>query len=236
MLTSNDTVLPRQEDKTEAVRGMFDAIAPRYELVNKLMTFGLDASWRRRAVESLGLTADCIVLDLACGTGDLSRTAAAQQLEVIGADLSLGMLSASHGTGPLLQADASALPIADGAIDGILCGYALRNFTDLPACLDEMARVLRPGGRLSLLEVAIPRSKLLRTGHRVWFQHAVPVIGGLLSDRVAYRYLPASTVYLPDPDELRSLLIDRGFSGVNHHLLSGGISQLFTATRRDLQE
>jgi demethylmenaquinone methyltransferase/2-methoxy-6-polyprenyl-1,4-benzoquinol methylase len=210
---------------------MFDAIAPRYELVNRLMTFGLDASWRRRTVSALGLPAGSVVLDLACGTGDLSRTARARGLTPIGADLSFGMLAASHGTGPLVQADASALPLASGSVDGIVCGYALRNFTDLDACLGEMGRVLRPGGRVSLLEVGEPESKLIGMGYRLWFERVVPVIGGLLSDRAAYRYLPASTAYLPSPDELREKLRAAGFSGVNHHHLSGGLSQLVTATR-----
>lgn len=223
--------LPPAEEKTAVVQSMFDAIAPRYELVNRLMTFGLDASWRRRTVSALGLPAGSVVLDLACGTGDLSRTARARGLTPIGADLSFGMLAASHGTGPLVQADASALPLASGSVDGIVCGYALRNFTDLDACLGEMGRVLRPGGRVSLLEVGEPESKLIGMGYRLWFERVVPVIGGLLSDRAAYRYLPASTAYLPSPDELREKLRAAGFSGVNHHHLSGGLSQLVTATR-----
>jgi len=211
---------------------MFDDIAPRYELVNRVMTFGLDASWRRRAVRSLGLPAGSRILDLACGTGDLSRTARHEGLVPIGADLSFGMLDASHGTGPLVQADASALPLADASVDGLICGYALRNFTDLTAALHEMGRVVRPGGRLSLLEVAAPNNRLLLAGYKVWFERAVPVIGGLLSDRAAYRYLPASTAYLPTPEELRTTLEAAGFSGINHRMLTAGLSQLVTATRR----
>ena len=214
------------------VRAMFDDIAPRYELVNRVMTFGLDASWRRRAVRSLGLPPGSRILDLACGTGDLSRTATEAGLLPIGADLSFGMLDASHGTGPLVQADASALPLADGAVDGLICGYALRNFTDLESALREMGRVVRPGGRVSLLEVAAPKNRVMLAGYKVWFEHAVPIIGGLLSDRQAYRYLPASTAYLPEPDALRASLAAAGFSGVNQRLLSGGLSQLVTATRR----
>ena len=225
------TPLPATEEKTEVVRSMFDAIAPRYELVNRVMTFGLDASWRKRTVSSLGLAEGSVVLDLACGTGDLSRTLAERGYRPIGADLSFGMLAASHGTGPLLHADASQLPLADNSVDGLVCGYALRNFTDLSACLREMARVVRPGGRISLLEVGAPDSKLIGFGYRLWFEKAVPVIGGLLSDRSAYSYLPASTAYLPDPDTLRTLLLSAGFSGVNHHHLSGGLSQLITATK-----
>jgi demethylmenaquinone methyltransferase/2-methoxy-6-polyprenyl-1,4-benzoquinol methylase len=232
MAAPDRSVLPAQEDKTRVVRAMFDDIAPRYEIVNRVMTFGLDAGWRRRAVRSLGLPAGSKILDLACGTGDLSRTAADAGLVPIGADLSFGMLDASHGTGPLVQADASALPVADGSVDGLICGYALRNFTDLNSALLEMGRVVRPGGRLSLLEVAAPKNRVMLAGYKVWFERAVPLIGGLLSDRAAYRYLPASTAYLPTPDALREALGTAGFSGVNHRMLSGGLSQLITATRR----
>ena len=231
MTPEPSTVLPSQEDKTVVVRSMFDDIAPRYEMVNRVMTFGLDARWRRRTVASLGLPPGSVVLDLACVTGDLSRTAALNGLRCVGVDLSFGMLHASHGTGPLVEGDASAMPLRSASFDGLVCGYALRNFTDLPASIEEMGRVVRPGGRIALLEVAQPTNPFIRAGHRLWFQRAVPLIGGLLSDRQAYRYLPASTVYLPEPSELRALLVAAGFSGVNHHLLSGGISQLVTATR-----
>ncbi|MEI8050877.1 MAG: ubiquinone/menaquinone biosynthesis methyltransferase [Actinomycetes bacterium] len=231
MARSKEPVLPEAAEKTEAVRTMFDAIAPRYEMVNRVMTFGLDGRWRKRSVAALGLPVGSVVLDVACGTGDLSRTAAHKGLRPIGADLSFGMLGSSHGTGPLVQADASQMPFGSATVDGLLCGYALRNFTDLEASLREMARVLKPGGRLSILEVAEPTNALLRMGHRFWFTKAVPVIGGLLSDRSAYRYLPASTVYLPSAEELRRILVAVGFSGVNHQLLSGGVSQLFSATR-----
>lgn len=224
-------VLPAIEEKTNVVRSMFDQIAPRYEMVNRVMTFGLDGRWRRRTIEALALPPGSTVLDLACGTGDLSRTAGTMGLKSIGVDLSLGMLSASHGTGPLIEGDASMLPIAGASVDGLVCGYALRNFTDLPASINEMGRVVRAGGRIALLEVAAPRNPLVKAGYTLWFDHAVPFIGGVLSDRQAYRYLPASTVYLPQPDDLRAMLTEAGFSGVNHRMLSGGLSQLVTATK-----
>lgn len=230
MAKSHD-VLPLPEDKTEAVKDMFDAIAPRYEFVNRAMTLGLDTRWRKRTVAALGLPSGSLVLDLACGTGDLSRTAAERGLVPVGMDLSFGMLKASHDTGPLCQGDASEMPLRTGSVDGIVCGYALRNFTDLDAAFKEMARVLRPGGRLSLLEVGAPKGLALRHGYSLWFERIVPIIGGWLSDKQAYQYLPASTVYLPEAKDIRSTLVAMGFSGVNHHLLSGGLSQLITATR-----
>jgi demethylmenaquinone methyltransferase/2-methoxy-6-polyprenyl-1,4-benzoquinol methylase len=210
---------------------MFDTIAPRYDLVNRMMTFGLDLRWRRQAVRALGLPPGARVLDLASGTGDFLRILAWGGLAPLGMDLSWGMLQA-NGTGlPLAQADGAALPMGSASVDGVTCGYALRNFTDLPGVFGELGRVVRPGGRISLLEVAEPDHGLLLTGHRIWFRRVVPVIGGLVSDRAAYRYLPRSTAYLPDLPVLRSMLTDAGFSTVNHHLLSGGLSQLITATR-----
>lgn len=223
--------LPVGDEKTALVRSMFDTIAPRYDLVNRTMTFGLDVRWRRRALGALALPAGSTVLDLACGTGDFLKLLAADGFRPVGADLSWGMLAANRTGAPLAQADGAALPLATGTVDGVTCGYALRNFTDLAAVLGELGRVVRPGGRISLLEVAEPDGGLLRLGHRIWFRRVVPVIGGLLSDPAAYRYLPRSTAYLPSADELRRLLVDAGFSSVNRRTLSGGLSQLLTATR-----
>jgi demethylmenaquinone methyltransferase / 2-methoxy-6-polyprenyl-1,4-benzoquinol methylase len=223
--------LPQGEEKTARVRSMFDAIAPRYDMVNRLMTFGLDQSWRRQTIAALALPPGSCLLDVACGTGDLSRLAQRRHYRVIGADLSRGMLAANSSGAPLVQADCSQLPFAAGAFDGLVCGYALRNFTDLAASLAETARVLRPGGRLALLEVDAPTSTLLRTGYDVWFNRVVPVIGGALSDREAYHYLPRSVAYLPPTPVLRRMLSEAGYSGVGIRPLSGGLSQLIFATR-----
>jgi demethylmenaquinone methyltransferase/2-methoxy-6-polyprenyl-1,4-benzoquinol methylase len=225
--------LPSGEAKTERVRSMFDAIAPRYDLVNRVITLGMDQGWRRTTVEAVGLAPHSLLLDLACGTGDLSRMARRHGYRVVGADLSWGMLAASR-SGPAVQCDARRLPLATGSLDGVVCGYALRNFTDLAASLRESARVLRPGGRIAVLEVAEPPKGFLRTGYRIWFEHVVPVIGGVLSDPEAYRYLPRSTAYLPGEAELRRLFVEAGFSTVGRRLLYGGLSQLLTATRTGL--
>jgi len=223
--------LPTGPAKTELVRSMFDAIAPRYDLVNRLMTFGLDIRWRRQSTRALGLPAGSRVLDLACGTGDFVTILRDGGYRPIGMDLSWGMLAANHTGAPLAQANGAALPLATGSVDGVTCGYALRNFTELSAVFAELGRVVRPGGRISLLEVAEPEGGLMLVGHQIWFRRVVPLIGGLLSDRAAYRYLPRSTAYLPPTAALRSMLTEAGFSTVNHRLLSGGLSQLLTATR-----
>jgi demethylmenaquinone methyltransferase/2-methoxy-6-polyprenyl-1,4-benzoquinol methylase len=213
---------------------MFDAIAPRYDLVNRVITFGLDRRWRSRTFDALGLPEASTVLDLACGTGDFADLVMRRGCRVVGSDLSMGMLAARHSGFPVLQADALALPLATSSLDGVVCGYALRNFTDLAASIAEAARVLRPGGRLAVLEVASPANGLMRRGFDLWFGRCVPAIGGLLSDADAYRYLPRSTAYLPEPDDLRRMLVDAGFSTVGRQLLNGGLSQVITATRRGM--
>jgi demethylmenaquinone methyltransferase / 2-methoxy-6-polyprenyl-1,4-benzoquinol methylase len=223
--------LPQGDEKATAVRSMFDAIAPRYDLVNRIMTFRLDVRWRRLTVRSLTLCPGSTVLDLACGTGDLCRELQASALVPVGVDLSFGMLAAARTTAPLVQGDALRLPVRDGTVDGVTCGFALRNLVDLAPLWDELVRVVRPGGRIALLEVATPTNPILRWGHGVYFGRVVPWIGGLLSDPAAYRYLPRSVAYMPPPDEMLAMMAAAGFEGVERRLLSGGIAQLVTGTR-----
>jgi demethylmenaquinone methyltransferase/2-methoxy-6-polyprenyl-1,4-benzoquinol methylase len=223
--------LPQGEEKARAVRTMFDAIAGRYDLVNRVMTFGLDVGWRRRTVGELRLPGSSLVADLACGTGDLCTELRAQGYRAVGVDFSLGMLTNATAEVPLVQADVLRLPIADAGVDGVTCGFALRNVADLGAFLDEVARVVRPGGRAALLETSEPDGRLMRAGHRVYFGRIVPVIGGILSDRGAYRYLPRSMAYLPTAAELVSMLRAAGFAGVVRHALGGGAAQLLVGTR-----
>ena len=226
--------LPTGPDKRRAVREMFDNIAPRYDLVNRIMTLRLDVAWRRRTVGELALPAGSLVADLACGTGDLCRELARLGHHRIGFDFSMGMLraaSAGDGAAPLVNADVLALPLSDGALDGATCGFALRNLTAVPPLFVELARVLRSGGRIGLLEVDSPANPVLRWGHGLYFDRVVPLIGAVLSDRDAYRYLPESVAYLPRPEELIAGLRSAGFVDVRRHRLSAGIAQLITATR-----
>jgi demethylmenaquinone methyltransferase / 2-methoxy-6-polyprenyl-1,4-benzoquinol methylase len=224
--------LPQGADKVRAVRDMFDAIAPRYDLVNRVMTFRMDVGWRRRAVGSLALPPGARVVDLACGTGDLCRELASAGLVPLGVDLSYGMLTAARTQAPLVQGDALTLPLRAATVDGVTCGFALRNLVALRPFLSELARVLRPGGRIALLEVATPPNRILRWGHRTYFGRVVPVIGGLLSDGSAYRYLPRSVAYLPAPGDMRRMIANAGFVDVDRRLLSRGIAQLILATRK----
>lgn len=224
--------LPTGDEKARAVRSMFDAIAGRYDLLNRVMTFGLDVGWRRRVVASLGLGPGATVLDMACGTGDLCRELARSGYRPVGADFALEMLHAARTTAPLLQADILHLPLADASVDGATCGFALRNVVDLPTLFAETARVVRPGGRIGLLEVAEPQSAIVKAGHGVYFNKVVPMIGGMVSDRTAYQYLPRSVAYLPDPDTLVAMIVDAGFDDVDRRLVRTGAAQIITATRR----
>lgn len=229
--------LPRGDDKVRAVRSMFDTIAPRYDLVNRLMTFRMDVGWRRKTVAALGLADGAVVADLACGTGDLCDVLAGAGYRAIGVDLSEGMLRVARhrlDRQPLALGDALRLPLADASVDGVTCGFALRNFASLPPMFAELARTVRPGGRIALLEVAEPSNPILRFGHAIYFGKIVPLIGGLLSDRDAYRYLPRSVEYLPPVGDLLSSLERAGLVAVERRLLSGGIAQLITASRKGL--
>lgn len=210
---------------------MFDRIAPRYDLLNRALTFGLDTRWRKQAVGALGLRTGAVVADVASGTGDLCRDLSAAGLVPIGVDFSFGMLAAARTEAPLVQGDALALPLASASIDGATSGFALRNFDALEPVFGELARITRPGGRIALLDVAEPRNRILRRGHGVYFGRVVPLVGGLVSDKAAYRYLPESVVYLPEADEMCAMLGRAGFFDVQHQLLTGGISQLLTASR-----
>lgn len=231
-MRSGPAALPQGSAKVAAVRAMFDSIAPRYDLVNRLMTFGLDRGWRRRAVAALELAPGSLVLDLATGTGDLCRELSRARLRPLGVDLSSGMLAHARTAAPLVQADGLSLPLPEGRLDGVVSGFALRNVVDLRSLFCELARVLRPGGRIALLDVSEPANPLVRAGHAAYFGHVVPRIGAILSDGPAYAYLPRSVAYLPAPTELMSQVAAAGFDSVRRLTLTAGVAQVFTATRR----
>ncbi len=223
--------LPQGEDKRRTVRDLFDTISPRYDLVNRVMTFGMDVGWRRRAVRELRLPGRALVLDLACGTGDFCRELRRCGYRPLGFDFSHGMLANAHTDAPLVEADVLRLPVRDASADGVTCGFALRNVVSLDALFGELARVVRPGGRAALLEASAPDNAVLRAGHRLYFNRAVPMIGGLLSNRPAYAYLPTSMAYLPPPAEIVEMLRGAGFPDALRLQLSGGLTQLLLGTR-----
>lgn len=229
------TRLPTLESKRRFVQAMFDRIAPRYDLMNRLLTFGLDQRWRGAALAAARVGPGDRVIDLACGTGDLCELAAQRGATVVGVDFAREMLRRANARGvgaALVQGDAQALPFADASASVVTCGFALRNFVSLAGALAECARVLRAGGRLVLLEVDRPRSRLVRTGHSLYFDRVVPRIGGLISDRSAYRYLPASAAYLPEETELLAMIERAGFTSVRKRSFLLGTAQLLLAERK----
>lgn len=223
--------LPEGDEKVAAVREMFDTIAPRYDLVNRVMTFRLDVRWRRSAVRRLALAPGSTVIDLASGTGDLCVDLREAGHHPLSFDLSFGMLAADRSGSPRAQADILRLPLADSSVDGATCGFALRNLTDLDVFFRELARVVRHGGRIALLDVGVPHNPLVRWGNSIYFGKVVPRIGALLSDGPAYRYLPRSVSYLPPRERLVEMLREAGFRDAEHHQLSGGLTQLMVGTR-----
>ena len=225
--------LPEGDDKHRAVEAMFDRIAPRYDRLNRIISLGQDRRWRRQTVGALRLAPGAAVLDLGCGTGDLCDVVAGAGYSPIGVDFSAGMLASAHTRAPLARADALALPVPDASADGVVSGFALRNFVDLDRFFRECARVLRPGGRLAALETAEPTGPLLRAGHNLWFRRVVPFVGATLAhDAEAYDYLPRSAAYLPSPGDLLALVEAAGFAAVARRTFTAGAVQLITGTRR----
>lgn len=227
-------VLPSAAEKARMVQVMFDRIAVRYDGLNRLLSFHLDQCWRRLAIRTIAVAAGDTVVDLACGTGDLSELAVAAGARVVGVDFSANMLLGARRRrirAGFVQADADCLPLPTGWATVVVCGFALRNFVSIPVVLSEAARVLAPGGRLALLEVDTPRNRLLRWGHGLYFNSLVPRLGALLSDARAYAYLPRSVAYLPAGSVLRELVAAAGFHHVRKQELCGGVAQLITAAR-----
>ncbi|MGZ4320341.1 MAG: class I SAM-dependent methyltransferase [Gaiellaceae bacterium] len=213
----------------DAVRTMFDRIAPVYDAMNRIMTAGLDRRWRRITAESVVREGDA-VLDAACGTGDLALADAKAGGRVTGLDFSERMLERARRKGPGLewvQGDALALPFEDASFDAATVGFGVRNLDDLEAGLRELRRVLRPGGRLGVLEITRPRGAL-RVFYSLWFDRIVPLLGKVLPGGAAYTYLPASVRRFPGPDDLAALLARTGFADVEYRTFAGGIVALHT--------
>jgi demethylmenaquinone methyltransferase/2-methoxy-6-polyprenyl-1,4-benzoquinol methylase len=206
---------------------MFDRIAPVYDAMNRVMTAGLDRRWRRTTVEETVRPGDR-VLDACCGTGDLAVAARARGADVVGLDFSERMLERARCKEPAIEwvrGDVLALPFEDSSFDAVTVGFGVRNVEDLEAGLRELRRVLRPGGRLGILEITKPRG-VLAPFYSVWFDRVVPLLGRVLPGGAAYTYLPASVRRFPGPDALADLLAQCGFDRVRYRLFAGSIVAL----------
>jgi demethylmenaquinone methyltransferase / 2-methoxy-6-polyprenyl-1,4-benzoquinol methylase len=215
----------------EGVRSMFDRIAPVYDVMNRVMTAGLDRRWRRLTAAAVVRPGDR-VLDAACGTGDLAiADAKAGASRVTGLDFSERMLERARRKAPLdwVQGDMLALPFADATFDAATVGFGVRNVADLELALRELRRVLRPGGRLGILEITQPRG-VLRPFFSLWFDRVVPLLGKALPGGSAYTYLPASVKRFPPAEGLADLMRANGFEDVEFRLLAGSIVALHTGT------
>jgi len=234
-----------QGPRKEKIEQMFDAIAPDYDRLNHLMSLGIDKRWRRRALRQIVEPERAQeILDLACGTGDFSLAIARKahpQTRVTGVDLSEGMLAVMRekvraaGLEARISAekgDADALPFADGSFDRVTVAFGVRNFEHRETALREIRRVLRPGGRLVILELSLPSNPVVRWAYMLYFTRLTPLIGGRISgEKAAYRYLPASVLHFPGKREWMATMAACGFRAVTHRALSLGICRLYTGTK-----
>jgi demethylmenaquinone methyltransferase/2-methoxy-6-polyprenyl-1,4-benzoquinol methylase len=240
-MAARDPKLPTGEDRAALVREMFDRIAGRYELLNTVMTAGLHRLWNRKVLEAAGLRPGDRVLDLACGTGTLTRDLAGRVGPtgyVLGVDFSGEMLRAAQ-TRPLPNVeyrlgDATDLPeVEDGSFDAATIAYGARNIPHLDALFGEMARAVRPGGRVVCLEIARPTGRIPSLFYGLWFDRIVPRVGAIVSgDAWAYSYLPRSVKEFVAPDILCAIMERNGLQNVTWGRLAGGVITLHSGTRR----
>jgi demethylmenaquinone methyltransferase/2-methoxy-6-polyprenyl-1,4-benzoquinol methylase len=227
-------------EKAARVRAMFDQIAPRYDLLNHLLSLNIDKRWRAFVVAEVApvlAPPGARALDLCCGTGDLSLALreGCPRAEVVGLDFSRQMLVRAHEKAaggrpvPFVQGDASGVPFADASFDAVTIAFGLRNLASVEAGLAEMRRLLRPGGRAVVLEFSKPVVPLFREAFNLYFAHVLPRIGGIVSGSMgAYSYLPASVKAFPDQRRLKEMMERAGFAGVRYRNLSGGIAAAHT--------
>ncbi|MBI3521600.1 MAG: ubiquinone/menaquinone biosynthesis methyltransferase [Chloroflexi bacterium] len=224
-------------DHDTRIAAMFDRISPRYDRLNRVLSFGADIAWRGRAIALLGARPGDVVLDLGAGTGDLSRAVAARGARVLAIDLSPRMLGilARKGAREIhaIVATGRALPLADASVDRVVSGFTVRNVGELAPVFGELRRVLRPGGRVVLLELSHPPSPLFASLYSFYFDRLAPLLATLLGgDAEAYRYLPRSLRAFPGPEDLAGTLGAAGFTHVRFERLTFGIAAIHMGERR----
>lgn len=230
-------------DKGRGIRDMFDHIAPRYDLLNRVLSLGIDQRWRKFAVRQLHVPAGGMVLDIATGTGDVALEIARQtdtSVRIVGSDFTQGMLVLGRdkiAASPyrdrirLVNAPCEAMPHPAALFDGITIAFGIRNVVDRQQGLREMARVLKPGGRAVILEFATPRNRLFRAVYLFYFLRVLPWLGGLISQRSAYQYLPDSVLEFPDRETFKGMMEEAGFGDVRIYDLTGGIAAVHVGVR-----
>ena len=230
-------------EKGERIRDMFSDIAPRYDFLNRLLSFGVDRRWRREAVNCVKWTDGGRILDVATGTGDVALEIARQtpaSVSIVGVDFSEGMVAlgrekvaASPYAGRITMeiAPCEAIPFPDATFDSVTIAFGIRNVVDRRQGLSEMLRILKPGGRAVILEFSTPRSKLFKSIYSFYFLRVLPVIGGLFSRFSAYQYLPDSVLEFPSQEQFRSLMTSVGFRNASHRDLTFGISTIYTGEK-----
>lgn len=245
-MTDCERINPYDSDsrpKSEQVRDMFDNIAPAYDFMNRAMTFGIDRRWRRIAVDMVARNPHDSILDIATGTGDLAMLLArrTQARRITGLDLSQGMIDIGRrkieraglsGRIELICGDSLAMPFADAQFDAITVAYGVRNFADLLAGYREMARVLRPGGTLTVIELCTPTARLVRPLYRLYTRRIIPLMGRLVSKDVrAYSYLPESIAAVPQRAGMTALMEQAGFTDAAWRTLTFGTCAIYTARK-----
>ena len=230
-------------EKGRGIRDMFDRIAPRYDLLNRVLSLGIDRRWRRFAVRQLAVPRGGRVLDIATGTGDVALEIGRQtdaSVKIVGSDFTQGMLVLGRdkiAASPygdrifLVNAPCEALPHPDRVFDGITIAFGIRNVVDRQQGLREMVRVLKPGGRAVILEFTTPRNGFFRAVYHFYFRRVLPWLGGLLSNRSAYQYLPDSVLEFPDRETFKDMMEQAGFSDVRVYDLTGGIAAVHVGAR-----
>ncbi len=238
-MTSTTAAVPKPSQDTKKIQAMFGDIADRYDLLNRILSGGTDVSWRKLVVDEAMTGSDRLILDLACGTGDLALglcKSAHPECKIVGADFTIQMLRKAQEKDPSeripwVEADGLYLPFQDNQFDLLTIAFGIRNMESLDKGLSEMLRVLKPGGRLAILEFSQPENRIIRALLQPYFLHVLPRIGAFLSQRSAYLYLPFSILHFPGRRELARIIRRNGFKHIRHCALTFGVAALHIAEK-----